>query len=142
MFRRKKIAIENNDRLFHEAIIAGNLEKVASLLESYPHLVNQTNTKGDTALSIAVKGGQNGITDLLLKNGGNATHKDTDGTTLLMIACQQDNPVLVRMLLASPTVSATNINKRGKTAFSLALKNGNSYILQALEKKQTPAEKN
>lgn len=92
---------------FNEAAISGDFAKAEALLREDPNLVNWKSdlTIGgvpvETLLTLAVKGGQKDIVQLLLTNKINVNTKDPYGNTPLHMAVDKGDVGIAELLLAN-----------------------------------------
>jgi ankyrin repeat protein len=118
---------------------AGHYEVVKALLPTHPD-VNALNSRGRSALSLAVGNGHYDVAKLLLDHEGiNMDQTDHKSCTLLIHAMEGGNPDMIRLLFAHSNVKVNYQDKNGRTALSYAAENGHVAaieVLQELQRKQ------
>ena len=77
-----------NKQRFFRAAENGNYERLGALIQEEAD-VNVTNSKGDTALLLAVEQGNDKCMDLLIKAGADLDVADSTGHTALMFAARE-----------------------------------------------------
>ncbi|KFP76894.1 KN motif and ankyrin repeat domain-containing protein 4, partial [Acanthisitta chloris] len=75
---------------------------------------------GQTALMLGVSHERDDMVRALLSCQADVNLQDEEGTTALMVACQQGSTHIVRLLLAQPGCQVTLTDKGGNSALSLA----------------------
>jgi Protein of unknown function (DUF1566)/Ankyrin repeats (3 copies)/Ankyrin repeats (many copies) len=86
----------------HDAVRAGELNKVEVLLKDQPNLVSSKDEKlGQTPLHIAAFGGRIDIAKLLLANKADVNAKANNGATPLHLAAAKGDKDMVELLVAS-----------------------------------------
>lgn len=68
----------------------------------------KTSTNDHTVLSLACAGGHLAVVELLLRHGGDPTHKLKDGSTMLIEGSKGGHTAVVNMLLDFPTSVLTS----------------------------------
>lgn len=128
----------NNEKLINAAH-AGNLEVVKKLLDSGNVNVNAKDKNGDTALmAVVMLPGKKiavieSIIKVLVEHGANINEQNVTGETALIIAAMLNRKESVNALLKyKPDLNIRT--KEGETALTIALKDENMKIAQALKK--------
>ncbi|XP_048244343.1 serine/threonine-protein phosphatase 6 regulatory ankyrin repeat subunit C-like isoform X2 [Haliotis rufescens] len=103
------------DSLLHLACRGGNTAIVQHVLS--PSNINSRGTHGWTAVMQAAVTGHQSVFDLLVSNQADLTLVDTDGDSLLHLACQGGNTAIVQHVL-----SPSNINSRGSEGYTPVMK--------------------
>ncbi|XP_048244341.1 serine/threonine-protein phosphatase 6 regulatory ankyrin repeat subunit B-like [Haliotis rufescens] len=103
------------DSLLHLACQGGNTAIVQHVLS--PSNINSTGRYGWTAAMKAAVNGHQSVFDLLVCNQADLTLVDTDGDSLLHLACQGGNTAIVQHVL-----SPSNINSRGSEGYTPVMK--------------------
>ncbi|XP_048244328.1 uncharacterized protein LOC125376359 isoform X3 [Haliotis rufescens] len=96
----------SGDSLVHLACQGGNTAIVQHVLS--PSNINSRGEYGRTAAMQAAVNGHQSVFDLLVSNQADLTLVDTDGDSLLHLACEGGNTAIVQNVL-----SPSNINSRG-----------------------------
>jgi hypothetical protein len=119
-----------NSTALGEAVAAGNLELVQTLLDAGAD-ANLRNSAGQTALMRLDDDGTVEIVLALIDAGAKVNLKDEDGDSALTVAAAEEKPDVLQALLdAGAKVNAKN--KEGKTALMIAAENGNVENVKAL----------
>ena len=84
----------------HDAVNAGRIEQVKSLIASNPRLVNEEEVHGWTPLFLAAATGYKAMVEFLLDSGAKIDAKDKDGDTALHEAAANARRPVVELLLA------------------------------------------
>lgn len=125
------------------AAVAGNKEIILYILNEYAEIKSQfidTETKeGWTALSFAIALRKTDIVKILLQNGANPLQVDQNKKTLLMLACEFGNEIVVELLIEKlSSIGRPDIldekDKDGLTCAMYAVRNGHDQILKILAK--------
>ncbi|XP_046339514.1 uncharacterized protein LOC124120681 [Haliotis rufescens] len=103
----KKTKDKNEDDIIHMACYGGNKAIVKHLLS--PSNINTRDQEGWTPIMIAAHCGHQNVFDLLVSEEANLKVHDTNGDSLLHLACQGGNKAIVQHL-----VSPSNIDTRGQ----------------------------
>ncbi|XP_048244340.1 uncharacterized protein LOC124130838 isoform X8 [Haliotis rufescens] len=122
----------NGDSLLHLACQGGNTAIVQHALS--PSNINSRGMHGWTAAMKAAVSGHQSVFDLLLSNQADLTLVDTDGDSLLHLACRGGNTAIVQHVL-----SPSNINSRGEygwTAVMQAAVTGHQSVFDLLVSNQ------
>ena len=112
---------------------------IVKLLLSQPAIrVNDCDSVyGETPLMYAVRNKSNiEAFDLLLKAGADPTLTDRNGNNVLMMICEENNMGALRSLYEYRDHIRTcvmAVNKKGKTAYAIAAKRDNNFMLSLLE---------
>jgi ankyrin repeat protein/L-ascorbate metabolism protein UlaG (beta-lactamase superfamily) len=115
----------------HDAVAAGDAERVAALLRAHSELVrapNENQTR-DLPLHTAAIGGQLEMARRLLDAGADIDGFDADESTPLHVAALNRHPELVDLLISR----GANVNRRdrnGAYALSFAVTGGDSLVVQ------------
>lgn len=121
------------------AAAAGHSEVVEVLLSTYSD-INAVDSRGRSALSLAVGNGHYDVAKLLLEcKGIDADQTDCNSTTPLIHAMEGGSPDMLRLLFAHSDAQVNHQDKIGRTALSYAAENGHVEaikILQELRPKQ------
>jgi ankyrin repeat protein len=93
----------------HDAVAAGNLEKVKLLLKDNPDLIFSKNTNGSAPLHVAAGSGHKDVAEFLLANKADVSAANNFGDTPLHVAAAKGHRDVAELLLASgANVNATN----------------------------------
>ncbi|XP_048244354.1 serine/threonine-protein phosphatase 6 regulatory ankyrin repeat subunit B-like isoform X2 [Haliotis rufescens] len=103
------------DSLLHVACRGGNTAIVQHVLS--PSNINSRGMHGWTPVMAAAVNGHQSVFDLLVSNQADLTLVDTDGDSLLLLACQGGNTDIVQHVL-----SPSNINSRGRQGYTPVMK--------------------
>jgi ankyrin repeat protein/L-ascorbate metabolism protein UlaG (beta-lactamase superfamily) len=115
----------------HDAVAAGDSERVAALLRAHPELVrapNENQTR-DLPLHTAAVGGQLEIARRLLEAGADVDGFDADESTPLHVAALNRHPELVDLLISR----GADVNRRdrnGAYALSFAISGRDSVVVR------------
>eukprot|EP00754_Rhynchopus_humris_P013463 Rhum_TRINITY_DN14327_c1_g1::Rhum_TRINITY_DN14327_c1_g1_i1::g.80477::m.80477 len=112
-----------------EAAKEGDLTSVKAL--SVPHMIDDVDERGFTALHWAAWNGRTAVVDWLLKKGATVGHQDEDGQTALHHACWYGHHNCVILLLnegADPNLPDGD----GETAVGAAARSGSFDCMKAL----------
>ncbi len=95
----------------HEAAHSGNLERVKTLLEGQPELLEARADNGGTPLHYAAYGMQIEVMDFLLKKGADINAKDNEGDTpLVWVVANGKKDSAVYLLEKGADINSTNQN--------------------------------
>jgi ankyrin repeat protein len=110
------------DRRLVQAVKAGNNAEVVALLGKRVD-VNTGEPDGTTALHWAVRNGDAGLVDRLIRAGANAKAANRYGVTPIVLACQNGSaPIVERLLKAGVSANATG--PLGETALHTCARTG------------------
>jgi len=106
------------------ATVEGNTEKVKSLLQTNPKLINAKFTSGGPVdgwplIMIAARHGHKPIVELLLASGAKVDEENYSGETSLMYASREGHKEIVELLLKNHA-DANAKNDAGATALGVA----------------------
>ncbi len=114
------------------AVIAGDLNKVAQLLQAKPQIIGtRTSGHGWTLLHMAASGGNPKMVELLTSNGANVDAQTTDGKTPLHYAAGKGHLEVVRALVSNDAALSAECN--GKTALDLAEEHDQDEVVDFLQ---------
>uniref|UniRef100_A0A8C5R8E9 Nuclear factor kappa B subunit 2 n=1 Tax=Leptobrachium leishanense TaxID=445787 RepID=A0A8C5R8E9_9ANUR len=134
---------ENGDTPLHLAIIHGQtsvIQELVKVILSIPNqqILNISNNLHQTPLHLSVITRQSNIVPTLLAAGADPTMLDRYGNSVLHLAVQAGDEVMLRVLLGHPSVSRTNLletpDYQGLYAVHWAVKGKNEKCLQLLVK--------
>lgn len=115
----------------HDAVAAGNVEQVRTLLAADPTLINDRDTAQSLPLHRAAYYGNTAIIKLLLDNGADINIGDRENTSPLTIAAMLNQMEAVRLLTErGASVTARDIN--GETPLVSATRRGNLEMVRYL----------
>lgn len=117
----------------HEAVTAGNLDRVTELLRSDPALVRSPSEAGcaELPLHLAAMQGQVEIARLLLQSGADIDGFDRDESTPLHVAALHRKSEMVRFLL-DQGADVNRRDKNGAYALSFAISGGDPTAIQMI----------
>ncbi|XP_048247158.1 ankyrin repeat domain-containing protein 50-like [Haliotis rufescens] len=126
--------------LLHKASGEGNLDLAKEILNGGLLNVNTRGSYGLTPLMWAALNGHYYVFEYLKQEGGDMTLKDSDGDSILSMACVGGNMDIVKyVFLREPTL----INRQrsdGRTALMWAASRGNTTVFEyLLDRKATPS---
>jgi ankyrin repeat protein len=115
------------------AVLAGNAETVAALLDADPQLANLADRAPGrfSVLHHAARRGDLAVVELLLAAGANVDRRSWDGSTPLHEAAVGGHLEVVRALLAAGADTRATIN-RGYSALDAARANGHQTVADLL----------
>ncbi|XP_048244191.1 serine/threonine-protein phosphatase 6 regulatory ankyrin repeat subunit C-like isoform X2 [Haliotis rufescens] len=122
----------DGDSLLHLACQGGNTAIVQHVLS--PSNINSRGKHGFTPVMVAAVGGHQSVFELLVSNQADLTLVNTDGNSLLHLACQGGNTAIVQHVL-----SPSNINSRGihgYTPVMVAAVSGHKSVFELLVSNQ------
>ncbi|CAN9196489.1 unnamed protein product [Alternaria alternata] len=93
--------------------------------------IDREDSRGNTALQLAVQRGNEAVVQLLVKKGADVKAKDNDGWTVLHSAARGGTEAVVRLLVEKGADVNAN-DKYGKTALHFAAEEGNEAIVRLL----------
>jgi len=125
-------AQEKRTRTLHDAVIAGDIEEVKSMLSSGAD-INQKNRMGGTPLHTAIMNRQKEIAMLLIAGGADVNARANGGQTPLSEAVRIGDKDLVEQLIAKKA-DVNVIAGPGENALIIAKKSGNAEITDLLVK--------
>lgn len=114
------------------AIDNGSIEIVKELIKQGAD-INRAYDK-DTPLFQAVKLGRNSIVSVLLKAGANVKHVDECGRTALIMAVENQMPLVIKSLLETSAIHKAPFFGFGKSPVNYADEDGNTALIHALKK--------
>ena len=99
----------------HQAVEAGNLKSVLSLIDGNIELLNARDNNGRTPLHLALELGRGEIVDSLIARGADVNLPDKDNNSPLHYAAVSGDAGLVRSLLekGAATINDTSCTQRG-----------------------------
>ncbi|XP_019387093.1 PREDICTED: KN motif and ankyrin repeat domain-containing protein 4 isoform X1 [Crocodylus porosus] len=109
-----------------------DMEVVLKLLK-FGNVNIRASQGGQTALMLGVSHDREDMVKALLSCEADINLKDDNGASALMVACQQGNAEIVKLLLAHPECDATLTDKDGNSALSVALKSAHVEIAELLQ---------
>lgn len=120
---------------FFSGCMSGNTSIVKSFIAKYGDELSVTavNKYGETALHIAVIGGQTGIARILLDSGANVNAKDHNGWTPLFFSGKRPNKDLVELLIQHGAQVNISSNSGWTPVHALAVSD-NSELIRLLAK--------
>lgn len=107
---------------FHIAAKNGFITVMRELITSCPDICELLNCKSQTALHLAVEGGQNNAVKYLLETLGSygfINKQDKDGNTALHVASIAEDYKILMILLKDKRVDGMLVNKEGLAAFDI-----------------------
>lgn len=110
-----------------EAVIAGNVPKVRTLLAEGCYTDWTGEEDGKTALHVACQNGQANMWDVLIAEGASLDATDKDGQTPLYMACQGHHEDLCDLLIAKGA-SVDVTDDEGRTQLYLACLNDHGDV--------------
>ncbi|XP_071102744.1 uncharacterized protein [Haliotis cracherodii] len=122
----------SGDSLLHLACRGGNTAIVQHVL--FPSNINSRGEYGWTAVMQAAVSGHQSVFDLLVSNQADLTLVDTDGDSLLHLACQGGNTAIVQHVLSPSNINSTG--RYGWTAVMQAAVNGHQSVFDLLVSNQ------
>ena len=121
----------NDGEKFVSLVREGDSSGALALLESKPIILNFTDSRGDTALLVALKARDSAWTAHLIKAGADPNLAARNGDTPLIVAARAGSPDEARWLLgAGAKVDGTN--KMGETALITAVQNRDVRLVELL----------
>ncbi len=126
------VAQENRGKTLHDAVVAGDIDEVKSMLGKGAD-INQKNRMGGTPLHTAIMNRQKEIAELLIASGANVNAKDNSGQTPLSEAVKSGDKDLVEQLITKKA-DVNVITGPGENALSLAKKTDHTEIAELLVK--------
>jgi ankyrin repeat protein len=112
---------------------ASNGIEVFQYLESLNIKPAVVNKNGENALhNIARKANQQEITRYFLSKGANADQPDNDGNTPFMIAASFNRDTAAVSLFLSQVKNINQVNKKGQSALTMAVRNNSPEVVQFL----------
>ena len=116
----------NNNEIFLKYIRSNEIEKVYPLISTKEVDINFVDKFGSTALSIAVADGNEKLVKILLDYGASVGTEYKNEASILHIACNYNNIVIVRLLIES-RVNINELDKYGNNALWTATFNARGY---------------
>jgi cyclase len=115
-----------------EAVKAGDLAKVRTLVEKEPGIVNAKNPGGQTILFAAVSFGQPEIADYLISKGADVNARTSFHLAPLHVACLRNAPLALVRLLAENGADVNAVAEYTGRPLDLALDAGNEALVDYL----------
>jgi glyoxylase-like metal-dependent hydrolase (beta-lactamase superfamily II) len=126
-----------------DAVKAGDLAKVQSLVEKDPGIVNARNSGGQTVLFAAVSFGRLDIAEYLISKGANVNERSNFHMTPLDVACMRNAPLEMVRLLVDKGADVNFVSEYLGRPLDLALDTENAALIDYLRSKgaiSTPLE--
>ena len=126
-----------------DAVKAGDLAKVKTLVEKDPPLINTKNRGGMTVLLAAVGYRRLEIAEYLISKGANVNVRNDFNTTPLHLACGNELPVEFVRCLVEKGADVNAVTKYSGRPLDLALDGGDAAVIDLLKSKgarPTPLE--
>ena len=118
----------------HQAVRQGDLNKVKTLLENNPGLINAQDVRGCTPLHYAAGSGHKAVIVLLLEKGGKVDLKNNSGDIPLHWAAYEGHTEVAELLIEKGArVDAPDRN--GRTPLHMAVVKGNAELADLLLEK-------
>jgi ankyrin repeat protein len=124
------ICVNTASSPLHDAAEAGDIKIVKYHVEKKNADINANDTKGRTALYLALSKGRLEVVKYLLDNGASTSLKD--GNTLLIIAMYSGNLDVVKYLVEERDLDVNEKNKQGQTPLFIAALTGRMEIVKYL----------
>lgn len=115
----------------HDAVAAGNMKKVKSLLKRTPSLISSKGSDGMTALHVAVEYNRADIVEFLLASKADVNAQDDGGGAALSTAANKGFKDIANLLLANGANADAKDNV-GRTALHMAALRGFEDIVDTL----------
>jgi ankyrin repeat protein len=125
LLRRGNPLEENKPELYsgpeiHLAAIQGNIEKIRTILNETPELLNQTDRYGNTPLHLAAYKGHGALVKFLISKEVNVNKENNFGGTALLLASYAGQAEIVKMLLSSGTDANSSIRSTEDQVLQIA----------------------
>lgn len=133
----EKAAAEEMFAIVSEKNVSNNAKqakKLRPLLQKYPNIINQRDSKGETALMWAAREENTDIVKLLIATGAELNAKNIDGFTALTWSAffQPIGPSQAIKILIAAGADLNAKDIRGYTALMWAVSNGNDEAVELL----------
>lgn len=139
-FISERIKDKNQNNLLHSACRTKSKGVLKFLLEAYPQMLTEVNTKGESPLHLAVQCGEKEIVKLVVERLNTTEEvkwlnqkESTRGETALHQACRQKDPALLEILVDNFADSLA-INHAKETPLHIAAAEGQVSMVQKLLK--------
>ncbi len=129
---------DGNTPFMNAAASNNDLELIQSLIASVKN-INHTNSKGISALALAVRGNSTAVVELLLASGANINVIDANGDNLVPYIIDAYNPQRLALfegklkLLQEKGLNLTVPQKNGNTLYHLAIGKNSFDLLKRIE---------
>lgn len=119
----------------HDACKAGNLEKVKSMLQADPSLLQSVTPEGKSPLHMATGWGKTDIVTYLLSIGADINALNNDGGKPIHVAASQNQPACAEILLNNGAELESTRTEGGYTPLAIAVFKDSYEAAQFLLKK-------
>ncbi|KDP21534.1 hypothetical protein JCGZ_22005 [Jatropha curcas] len=122
------------DKVLHEAAAINRVDIMEVLCSHFKDIdANSIDLHGRTPIHVAASYGHVEVIRFCSSIGGKVDSVDCNGCTPLHLASEKGHLEAVECLLDCSGYIKYAVNKEGKTAFALAVENGNSYLYSLLQ---------
>src|SRR5512136_1913391 len=122
-----------------DAVKAGDLARVRSLVEKDPGIVNARNAGGQTILFAAVSFGRLDIAEFLVSKGANVNEKSNFHLTPLDVACVRNVPLEIVRFLVEKGADINFVSEYMGRPLDLALDTENVAVIDYLKSRGATA---
>ncbi|XP_071086094.1 putative ankyrin repeat protein RF_0381 [Haliotis cracherodii] len=119
---------DHNKNLLHWVCYGGHLDTDNYVLSKNLGDINSAGLRGMTPVMVAAREGHIKVLDLLLKKGSDVSQKDSEGNTILHMACIGGHEDMVKHIFANKLVDINLQNNMGSTAAMIARTEGHNAL--------------
>ncbi|RCV41021.1 hypothetical protein SEVIR_9G100300v4 [Setaria viridis] len=129
--------------ILHQAVLGGHNRTVEILVETYPSLLNQTDSNGNNALHYAAQKNKSHSVEVLLGKQDDLAYKpNSERQSPLHVAARYGSTEVIKALLRHCPDAAEMVDSCGRNALHVAAAGGRTSALRSLLRRVRPVELN